>query len=390
MREALADARRAEDELNQAMFGASLDLETSPKEDYLTTARRAAQANAQASKKSALRLPQPEAGAEPAAGLRGLSRIVLWGAAGVMAAAVAGGVYVYSNTKPRQGDFPAQPHKSASLTAPPGSIAEGAALAAQEEAAALSGEEAAVIPGAEQPVRAGPLDLQAEGSGATVQPMSARVGTIEEAAAQGDSVAQYELALARLANGDTAHAAPLLRRAANQGLAMAQYRLAKLYERGEGVPLDLTEARRWTERAAVAGNRKAMHDLGVYYARGEGAPFDEGQAFKWFRQAAEYGVGDSQFNLGVLYTQGRGVTADSAEALYWFSIAAGGGDADARARAAMIEQKMDATTLARVKDRIAAFKVKPGIARANGDFGPRPWAGGARSVEASTQGAPRS
>jgi hypothetical protein len=76
--------------------------------------------------------------------------------------------------------------------------------------------------------------------------------------------------------------------------------------------------------------------------------------------------------------------------LYWFSIAASGGDADARARAAMIEQKMDPTTLARVKDRITDFKVRPGIARANGDFGARPWAGGTRSVEAAAKGAPRS
>jgi hypothetical protein len=42
-------------------------------------------------------------------------------------------------------------------------------------------------------------------------------------------VAQYELALQRIGAGRTADGLGLLRRAADRGLAMAQYRLAKLY-----------------------------------------------------------------------------------------------------------------------------------------------------------------
>jgi localization factor PodJL len=113
---------------------------------------------------------------------------------------------------------------------------------------------------------------------------------------------------------------------------MAQYRLAKLYERGEGVQRDLAVARQWTERAAASGNRRAMHDLGVYFARGEGAPLDEAAAFRWFRQAAELGVADSQYNLGVLYQQGRGVNASAAEAMFWFLVAARRGDERGAAR----------------------------------------------------------
>jgi localization factor PodJL len=154
---------------------------------------------------------------------------------------------------------------------------------------------------------------------------------------------------------------------------MAQYRLAKLYERGEGVPADLALARQWTERAAAAGNRRAMHDLGVFFARGEGAALDEAAAFRWFRQAAELGVADSQYNLGVLYQQGRGVNASAAEAMFWFLVAARQGDEDAAARAASLEPTLQANQVEQARARAAAFRPRASSAIANGEFGPRGW-----------------
>jgi localization factor PodJL len=197
--------------------------------------------------------------------------------------------------------------------------------------------------------------------------------SLEEAAQSGDLTAQYELALQRLAAGHTQDGVALLRRAADQGFAMAQYRLAKLYERGEGVPTDLTLARQWTERAAAAGNRRAMHDLGVYFARGEGAPRDEAAAFRWFRQAAELGVGDSQFNLGVLYQQGRGVNASASEALFWFMVAARQGDQDAGARATALEAQLPQIQVQEARARSQAFRPRAASGVANGEFGARPW-----------------
>ncbi len=156
-------------------------------------------------------------------------------------------------------------------------------------------------------------------------------------------------------------------------LAMAQYRLAKVYERGEGVPADLTIARQWTERAAGAGNRRAMHDLGVYFARGEGAPLDEAAAFRWFRQAAELGVADSQYNLGVLYQQGRGVNASASEALFWFMVAARQGDQDAGARATALEAQLAPQQVEQARARAQAFRPRASSAVANGEFGVRAW-----------------
>jgi localization factor PodJL len=155
---------------------------------------------------------------------------------------------------------------------------------------------------------------------------------------------------------------------------MAQYRLAKLYERGEGVPPNLSQARQWTERAAASGNRRAMHDLGVYFARGEGAPLDEAAAFRWFRQAAELGVADSQYNLGVLYQQGRGVTANPAEALFWFTVAARQGDEGAAERATALERQLTPMQVEQARARAQAFRPRAASAVANGEFGPRAWA----------------
>jgi localization factor PodJL len=207
----------------------------------------------------------------------------------------------------------------------------------------------------------------------TARPVPPRTQTLEQAVAAGNPLALYDQALILLQTRRNAEALPLLRRAADQGLAMAQYRLAKLYERGEGVTADITQARAWTERAAAAGNRRAMHDLGVFYARGEGAALDEAAAFRWFRQAAELGVTDSQFNLGVLYQQGRGATASPSEALFWFLVAGRSGDADAAARAAAIENTLTQTQVEQARARAEAFRPRAAVAQANGEFGPRPW-----------------
>jgi len=365
--------------------------------NYLDAARRAAQGAQQAKRGGAKRSDGP------VTGLRGPNRVIVWSAAGAIAVALAGGAYFW-NKREAQGPADARPAPAPDPAAPPldpaapsaieGSLGDvpldaaagdrdvGTASSSIADAAAKAKAEALAKEAAKTKDRISARPEQgpqaaSEIAGTRQISASATTGAIsislEQAAIRGDAVAQYELALSRLSNGQTPEGVSLLRRAANQGLAMAQYRLAKLFERGEGVPVDLAQARQWTERAAAAGNRKAMHDLGVYYARGEGAPLDEASAFRWFGQAAELGVADSQFNLGVLYQQGRGTVANNSEALYWFSIAARAGDNDARARVATLEAQTSAEIVAQVRSRVETFRAKPASARANGEFGQRVW-----------------
>jgi localization factor PodJL len=312
------------------------------KNAYLANARRAAQAQA-------LPKARPETIAAPKLSLRGPSRIVVWGAASLVTLLLIGGArYWVQQNAQTQDAAPSEPAVETPVVDP-----------------------ATDLPIDETLTIAPPVD----GETPTIAgPLPPRNVSLEQAAQSGDLVAQYELALQRLSAGRSQDAITLLRGAADRGFAMAQYRLAKLYERGEGVQADLGAARQWTERAAASGNRRAMHDLGVYFARGEGAPLDEAAAFRWFRQAAELGVADSQYNLGVLYQQGRGVNASPSEALFWFLVAARQGDQDASARALALEAQLTQAQVGQARARAEAFRPRAANAVANGDFGPRPWA----------------
>ena len=197
--------------------------------------------------------------------------------------------------------------------------------------------------------------------------------TLVDSVRNGDPVALHDYALELLQGGDKAKGVQMLKDAAGRGLVMADYRLAKLYERGEGVPRDMAASRQWTEKAAVGGNVKAMHDLAVFYAEGDAGPQSYAAAVEWFRQASDHGLVDSQYNLAVLYEQGLGLSQDKAEAAYWYEVAGRAGDQDAGRRARTILGEMQPTQAEAIKRKARAFAPKPGIPRANGDFGRRVW-----------------
>jgi localization factor PodJL len=362
------------------------------RDDYLNAVRKAAQSQS-GGKGRKDKGDKGDKASKGDPGLRGGNRVVFWGAAGAVAAALAGAAYyVNANSASTLADA-GEPEAD-----PLGSDAEDVFGPVETAGVGPTALDPNGLGGAIDGLSLGPADAAAAGIPAPAAPSVAPTGapavatpasapaparaapvtsqpiSLQQAATRGDPVAQYELALQNLAAGDSAEALSLLRASANQGLAMAQYRLAKMFERGEGVPADLAQARQWTERAAAAGNSRAMHDLGVFFARGEGAPLDEAAAFRWFRQAAELGVEDSQFNLGVLYQQGRGTSVNGAEALFWFLVVGANGDADARARAATLEAQLSPSEVAQARARAEAFRPRAASARANGDFGPRAWA----------------
>ena len=197
--------------------------------------------------------------------------------------------------------------------------------------------------------------------------------TLSDAVRAGDPVALHDYALELLNTGEKTRAVQLLKDAAGRGLVMAEYRLAKLYERGEGVPRDIAASRSWTEKAAIGGNRLAMHDLAVFYAEGDAGPQSYAAAVEWFRAASDLGLVDSQYNLAVLYEQGLGLSEDKGEAAYWFEVAGRAGDQDAGRRARALLSEMQPTQAESIKRRARAFNPKAPVARANGDFGRRAW-----------------
>ena len=114
---------------------------------------------------------------------------------------------------------------------------------------------------------------------------------------------------------------------AEQGNAEAQYRVGRLYERGEGVSLEDSRAAHWYGLAAKQGHVEAQTNLGYLYATGRGVPKDRSQASRWFRSAAEKGDDFAQEQLAVLYELGDGVQEDQVEAARWYLAAAEQGKA---------------------------------------------------------------
>lgn len=186
---------------------------------------------------------------------------------------------------------------------------------------------------------------------------------LRDAAVGGDPLAAVEVA-SRYADGrgvpqDFAAAIVWYSRAAEAGLAPAQYRLGSLYEKGTGTARNTKIAAEWYAKAAALGNAKAMHNLAVINAEGSlGAP-DYAMAAKWFQEAAERGIRDSQFNLGILYARGLGVPRDLATSYKWFALAATAGDTDSAKKRDDIAQVLSKEDLARARLAVETWVPKP-------------------------------
>ncbi len=115
--------------------------------------------------------------------------------------------------------------------------------------------------------------------------------------------------------------------AAKNGNAVAQSCLGGMYDEGEGVAKNYTEAVKWYRLAAAQGEARGQCNLGIMYAEGKGVPKDYIEGAKWIRLAAEQGKARSQANLGVLYLNGFGVPKNQAEAVKWYRLAVEQGDA---------------------------------------------------------------
>ncbi len=170
----------------------------------------------------------------------------------------------------------------------------------------------------------------------------------------------YDQAMAKQKTGDNQGAIALLTKAADSGDVKSLNRLAKMYEKGDGIAKNMNEARKWTEKAAALGSKQAQHNLGVYYAEGDGANQDFKKAAENFTKAAKKGVTDSQFNLGAMSEQGLGVAKSKADAYYWYSLAAKNGDADAIKKSKEISNTLNPQEKGILDKKIQGFKAEAG------------------------------
>lgn len=197
--------------------------------------------------------------------------------------------------------------------------------------------------------------------------------TLERAAADGDPVARYQLALERMDAGAVSDGAALMRRAAEQGVPDAMRRYAGMLQRGQGVSADPEAARLWMVRAAEAGNVLAMFEAGGLFIAADDTPDNQAAAARWFQQAALHGNRDSQFNIALLFQEGFGVPQSPADAYAWLRIAANAGDEDAGARATTLRRELSPEQRAAADGVAESFTPRPADPRAQGRYPRQPW-----------------
>jgi tetratricopeptide (TPR) repeat protein len=145
-----------------------------------------------------------------------------------------------------------------------------------------------------------------------------------------------------------------LKNLAEKGLALAQFNLAVMYVRGEGVKKSTTEAEKWLKRAAdqgypgaedvllklqmldVINANKLLDNLQKegpsYFDRAEESykKGDYPNAFKLYEEAEFRGVVQATYKLGLLYYNGQGTKKDMAKGMELIRNAAKLGCADAK------------------------------------------------------------
>jgi len=138
--------------------------------------------------------------------------------------------------------------------------------------------------------------------------------------------------------GDYGSALMRFERAAEDGHPLAQYKLGRMYQEGDGVGASPSMAFKYfTDVAINKGDEPpnssmapfvaySLVAVGKYYLHGiEGAGIRENpeKAMKIFRYAASfYGNADAQFNLGLMYFDGAGSEPDKRMAARWLKLAA--------------------------------------------------------------------
>jgi len=96
----------------------------------------------------------------------------------------------------------------------------------------------------------------------------------------------------------------------------------------------------YAKRAAERGIARAQFDLALMYARGEGVRKNEKLAFTWFHKAARNNHVEAKFYMGLSFAKGKGVKKQAQLARYWFKLAAKSGHRQAVAYLASVERTL--------------------------------------------------
>jgi hypothetical protein len=119
---------------------------------------------------------------------------------------------------------------------------------------------------------------------------------------------------------------------AEAGDPWAQLNLGAAFDHGMGgFPLDPVRAVTWYRRAAETGLAQAQFNLAHCLATGNGVTRNDAEALEWMLRAAEQDLASAQYLAGVMLAEGMGASADRERAMTWLQRAADNGNLDAAA-----------------------------------------------------------
>ena len=161
--------------------------------------------------------------------------------------------------------------------------------------------------------------------GKDVSPDAKKAKEMMKAAAEkGLPLAEYNYAqmlIEASPTGGFTDAMPYFAKAADAGVADAQYALAQLYEYGKGVEVDDVQARHWLKAASINGLAIAQIEYGIWLINGKGGPAKPQDGFHFLKFAAERGNPIAINRLAHLFKDGIGTTPDRLEAAKWVLLA---------------------------------------------------------------------
>lgn len=107
---------------------------------------------------------------------------------------------------------------------------------------------------------------------------------------------------------------------------------------------------------ARQGDPQAQAFVGYLYETGQGVRQDFSQAAQWYWKAAEQGNPAAQYQLGTMYHLGKGVSQNYVMAYMWLDLAASRGNPNAREIRRVVAAKMDPADIAEAKRMAEEWK----------------------------------
>jgi len=124
---------------------------------------------------------------------------------------------------------------------------------------------------------------------------------------------------ARQGNQNYSKAYQCYKRAADEEIKEAIFKLGEFSEKGIEMDQNYHIAIKKYDEAAAFGHERAMNALGLLFYHEFNDPF---QAVEWFKKAADKGCERALYNLGICYEMGHGVEIDTDQAFLLYKESA--------------------------------------------------------------------